>query len=370
MTVIRTPREPSTVPAVAKWPNTLDPVAWLVCTAEWSLAVSPCNGDRSYLGLALTELARLGQRELVVRFARAWTTDPCEGDIAVRVAACEKLATTLVEIGDSDSAIRSIREILALIPITKRKSTIPWLADSASRLLEKLGGPKCDLPSKGKRALAAKLAWLDTALASRDLQLHAPRAVPPPVLPFLDRDAAIAAATAALTRLRPEELNPHIPAREIADAIEALCMHGDGAVASTVLSEARARFETGELDGRGFASGAARVQLSRAEAACGTHAGARRELERALMVAGDHRGIVLPAVVAEYAKLGDVDAAVAAASDLEGGARLQLTVEVLAGAGRMKEMLDVLASVRDPAIAVRSAWGVALLTLQRMSSPS
>lgn len=154
-------------------------------------------------------------------------------------------------------------------------------------------------------------------------------------------------------------MNVHFAIRPLRRAVAALIERGDHDQAIALVDEAEARRAEGLLDGRGFASGAAYVELARAEVLVGRAARARILVDAACKMGP--KSVVLPDAAVAYAELGDVDRALACARAAGPGRAEALTAEILLSRGEHARLGAHLGRITEPKAAARTSWALVRL---------
>jgi len=304
------------------WPVGEDEAAWLRFVAERATALPFGDEYRRYAFFAVRDLLAGGWRADAIRTLARLETGPHEAEKAQDF---ERGTSQLVEVarfygrlGDEVARRRVLGLVVDLAATMKRKSSRTYF----ERLAREPPGAEEEV------ATAA-----------------APGVVNPEE-----------AARAALARLVPTEWNLMVPACALRRAIEALADR-EPAAAHDLLETALERFGRGDLDGRGFASGAAYVELARAARVLGD-ARARGLLEKAVAVAGDQRSMIVADVAEAYSEQGAHDDALVWAKKVRKAWRATAIAEALARASRWEELREVLHGIEDPTTALRTAWAL------------
>ena len=341
------------------WPLTSDPIAWLKCTAAWGLRI-PIHVQESVF--AMFPIDRLLRREMRIEakpfMAQLEAKLRDEGADASR---CVALAEAYLDIGDAEAAQRTMGYLLHQAE-SRRSSreynvgvVLAFFHDhAASEPSDSFG----ELPQRiSARKLAAMVHAAEQLVSTRALVLYARRATRTP-----DEPASVAElerrARAALQSLTPDEWNVDGPALALAGAISSLVARGEMALGEQILTEAMARFDSGTLDSRGFASGGAYVYLAKAIHRLRGADAAKYAIMRGLEVAGEGRQMVLPEVVSALLDVGAADEALVQAKKISKRRRCEVLAEVYMRTEAWAPLATLLAPVDDPILAARIAWAM------------
>jgi hypothetical protein len=342
------------------WPNNGNVADWLLCTAAWGGLIPTTNEHACYAFFPIRHLLSAGMRDaalpLMARLEARLKADP-------KTSRCEELARAYVDAGEPAAARRTIGYILGLDGTPRDRdfylrSVVKFFVQHGAASAAQLPEGNSSKPSKRRLALLSEMAdsllKSEAPLVSADVE-PCPASMPPSL------DAVSKSAEAALAELNADEWNVDRPARDLAGAIEQLIQLGQGKRAETFLAQAFARFDSGELDGRGFASAAAYVHLAKVARRLEGDAVAHALILRGLGVAGKGRQIVLPTIVSALLEVGAEAEALKWAGKVAKRLRVDVLAAVFLRTGQWPELRALLAPVVRPAEAARIAWSAVLL---------
>ncbi len=390
------------------WPINGSAAAWVRCTADWALLLSPDSRDRCYAHFALRAHAEAGRRRDVDLLARRLLPPKSRQarDLATVATNYKVIAEAYLIVGDdvkageqleamrqlaarqrkdgdaqflldlvsevcTDHGLVTAEQLVALAPDDRVSSELA-LADRAWKRRDRVGARRHAL-------VAAKVAgktgsiWQVFALlldvgAKRDALAIYRKATPEQREDF-DLEAMVAAGLqrqavaatkaeveAAFRELVPGEWNVHRVMGSLRIAIDRLRVLERDDLARMALDVAVDRMASGQFDARGFASGVAHVYLAEMVFAQRGWPAAEPWLARALAVCGSRdRPLVVPAMVEAASNMDQVDRALEWVVLAPKNARLALRAKVLARARRWKALRQVLAPLGRGARAAQAA---------------
>ena len=316
------------------------PKPWLETTAAWALLAPPCAQTRDFAHFAMEAMGEIGAKASVVRVAEALLAKPCKSDMLRNLGDIEAVAKAYVAVGSLPRARAAVARLEPLEWGQRKKADAAFVKNRRVELSRELGldgkTRSAKKPSAGERERRRTVGEI-----LRDVN-------------------------AAFAELTPDEWNVHNAAGDLSRAVCELQERGQTKKASAVFERACAAFATGVHDGRGFASGGAYVELSRAAFVVHGRAHAIPFLEKAVAVSGKHRQMILSDVSLAYGAMDLVDAGLVFARKVRPEARRVKTVaELLYRAGAWKPLAMELARVRDPEVGARTAWALACIALER-----
>jgi hypothetical protein len=361
--------------ALPPWPKGANPIEWLVCTAAWATLLPPGSKNRCYAQFALREL--LGLRLLAEArhccnglLSGRTDTNAFEGDSENDV-----LIGALVLLGELAAARAALVQFLRSSLAHPRKSYRQYGITRTFELLAANGAKGVGKPTDF-RMEKQRIAHLEQLLADPTLKLS--RRAPtlpkrkPEVLP--SEKAALKKGKAALKELNPSEWNLHNGAGDLCQAVLDLVRINAQVQAADLLDCALSTFASGKLDSRGFASGAAYIEIARAVHAARGPLPAIPLLEKAAQVCGKADLKIVQRSLAEaYRDFGHLHTALSLARHIaKGEGRDALLIELLFRASRLPgghkkadaltyetELQAMLAAVTEPESAARCAWAIA-----------
>lgn len=353
---IQTPSQ--VVGAMPSWPKDGDRVAWLVCTAEWALALRPCDEKRYYAHFALTELVELGREMQARHVMEALTSRPCKHELLNRAADEVAVAGSYVVIGDTPAALKRLRSLAAATAREQRKSTREFGYGEILEFLVAHGAVDSGLAKTHKTAHARERLVGERLASTTSL-------LPPETVKTSDNEeAAIEAeelrreAEASLARLHGE-WNVHFVANDVREAVLALQADGQLVKAHALFDTALGRLEQHDFDGRGFATGGAYLDIAGCAQALGRISLAKDILEQAMKKAAGDRRMLIMSVSIAFAELGDLDRAIAFAESAPKSDRVRTLAEVYCRGRCWSDLASTLAKVTKPEEGATIAWSVA-----------
>ncbi len=394
------------------WPATGSRSAWLTCTADWALLLSPDSEDRWYAHFVLQAYAEAGRAKAVDALVkRLLPPRSRQARDLVHVAMnARAIAQAYLVLGNEAKARAHLEPLNALAAKQKKKSDAEYLRGEVSKFCRENGlmtademaaleprervmseytlanraARRGDRAQARRHAVAAQVAraagWVDAVFellvrlgAKREaLALYRKasaterRSLDPKAMVAVGlRRQAVAAqkaeVEAAFSEFVPTEWNLHSVMSDLKRAVDELRALKRDDLAKVALDVALDRMATGQFDSRGFASAGAYITLAEMVFAQRGWAAAEPWLTRALGVCGPRdRPITVPAMVEAATAMNQYDRALEWAAAAPRKTQFKLRAKVLYRAGRWRELRQTLATLKrsQAAEAAQLAWAL------------
>jgi hypothetical protein len=357
-----------------QWPKDADLVRWLTCTAVWAMRIQPGNDGSYYARLALERLLELGHNNDARKVAKAMVHARTDANAFAHASETKHLIPHLLALDEKALATSVLVQFFRASLRQPRKSDREFGIASTFEMLLANGVKEVGQPSD-YRLEKKRIEHLERILSDSACILQRP-----PAKVFVasnnkgpNEKTILVDAKSALAQLTPSEWNVHFPLTTLHLCVMRLVRIGARKAAEDLLESASRKFASGDLDGRGFASGGAYISLAEISRVLGYAERALSFVDKAAQVCSkiEDRRLMEGALAKAYFDIGQVENALTLTKQIhEKEIRDSLRIEFLFRLSRLKsprtsktkayekELTAILGRLTEPKVAAACGWNI------------